>query len=126
MASGNDIQVEVETDFVWQESDPVDLRYVFAYTITITNRGMRKSRLVNRHWLITDGDGSQECVEGTGVVGRQPVLSPGESLRYARGAVLETPFGTMEGHYEFESQEGDKFRVPIDPFILAVPDEEEN
>ena len=43
---------------------PSELRYVFAYTITIENRGYAKSRLLNRHWLITNGDGYQETVEG--------------------------------------------------------------
>ena len=126
MSDVNDIQVEVETDFVWHESDPVDLRYVFAYTITITNWGVKTSRLVNRHWTITDGDGTQEEVDGAGVVGRQPTLHPGESFKYTSGAILETPFGTMEGHYEFEGQEGELFDVPIAPFILSIPDEDFN
>ena len=126
MTTTNLIDVSVQTHFLWHESDPSDLRYVFAYTVTINNNGHSKSRLLNRHWLITNGDGSQETVDGPGVVGKTPTISPGESFEYTSGTILETPFGTMEGHYEFEDDRGLRFKVPIPVFILTVPKKYEN
>ena len=120
------IDVRVDTDFLWHESDPADLRYVFSYTITIMNKGFSKSRLINRHWLITNGEGHQEVVDGKGVVGKMPMIPPGHAFEYTSGAILETPFGTMEGHYEFEDESGKRFKVEIPGFILSVPDDIEH
>ena len=117
----SDIAVLVETRFIDAESDPLANRYLFAYTITITNHGTTPSQLLNRYWLITNGDGRKEVVQGPGVVGEQPRLNPGEVFRYTSGAVLETAVGTMEGHYEFRGDGGDLFQVAIPPFSLAVP-----
>jgi len=117
----SDIVVAVETRFIQAESDPSANRYLFAYTITITNHSSSPSQLLNRYWLITNGDGKKEEVHGPGVVGEQPKLNPGEAFRYTSGAVLETAVGTMEGHYEFQGDDGDLFQVAIPPFSLAVP-----
>ena len=117
----SDIAVLVETRFIDAESDPLANRYLFAYTITITNHGTTPSQLLNRYWLITNGDGKKEEVQGPGVVGEQPRLNPGEAFRYTSGAVHETAVGTMEGHYEFRGDGGDLFQVAIPPFSLAVP-----
>jgi ApaG protein len=94
---------------------------VFAYTITITNNGERASKLLNRHWVITDALGHVEEVRGEGVVGQQPRLRKGESFRYTSGAVLKTPVGAMQGSYEFEDSDGRMFEVPIQPFSLSQP-----
>ena len=117
----SDIAVTVETRFVEEESDARSNHYLFAYTITITNRGSSPSQLLNRYWLITNGDGKQEEVRGPGVVGEQPLLQPGQAFRYTSGAILETGVGTMEGYYEFRRDDGNLFRVAIPPFSLAVP-----
>tara|TARA_B100000953_G_C17933604_1_gene394643 strand:+ start:490 stop:858 length:369 start_codon:yes stop_codon:yes gene_type:complete len=117
----SDIAVAVETRFIERESDPRSNHYLFAYTITISNHGSSPSQLLNRYWLITNGDGKKEEVHGPGVVGEQPTLNPGEAFRYTSGAVLETAVGTMEGHYEFRGDDGDLFKVAIPPFSLAVP-----
>ena len=117
----SDIAISVETRFIDAESDPLAKRYLFAYTITITNHGTTAAQLLNRYWLITSGDGKKEEVQGPGVVGEQPRLNSGEAFRYTSGAVLETAVGTMEGHYEFRSDGGDLFKVAIPPFSLAVP-----
>ena len=61
-----------------------------------------------------------EEVAGPGVVGKQPVIEPGEAYRYTSAAILETPVGSMEGHYEFVAETG-RFRVPIAPFSLSQP-----
>ena len=117
----SDIAVAVDTRFMDAESDPLANRYLFAYTITITNHGSTSSQLLNRYWLITNGDGKKEEVHGPGVVCEQPRLNPGEAFRYTSGAVLETAVGTMEGHFEFQRDDGDLFKVAIPPFSLAVP-----
>ena len=114
-------EVAVQTRFIASESDAAALRFVFAYTITIANRGTDTAQLLSRRWLITDGDGTEEEVRGPGVVGNQPVIAPGEAFRYTSACVLETAVGTMEGHYEFKSAAGELFEVPITRFSLEAP-----
>jgi len=115
------IDVGVETSYIDDQSDPQAERYVFAYTITISNTGSTPAKLLNRHWLITDGNGKTQEVRGEGVVGEQPYLKPGEVYRYTSGTVIETPVGTMEGEYEMLADDGQSFTAPIDRFSLAVP-----
>lgn len=117
----NDIRVDVETSFVPDQSDPVQNRFVFAYTITIRNQGGRPAKLLTRHWIITDANGKVQEVRGEGVVGEQPNIKPGEGFRYSSGAVLETPVGSMQGAYQMVNDSGEKFDTPIAPFRLAVP-----
>jgi ApaG protein len=115
------IDVGVETTYIDDQSDPATDRYVFAYTITISNTGSTPAKLLNRHWLITDANGKIQEVRGQGVVGEQPYLRPGEKFRYTSGTVIETPVGTMEGEYEMQADDGRMFMAPIDRFSLAVP-----
>lgn len=115
-------QVSVETRFIAAESDPAAPRYVFAYTISISNLGSETAQLLNRYWLITNGDGEQQEVRGPGVVGNQPHIEPGTTFRYTSACVLETPVGVMQGSYEFVDAGGETFDVPIDAFSLAAPD----
>jgi len=115
------INIEVVTNYVDEQSEPDIDRYVFAYTITIANRGNIPAQLLSRHWLITDANGKIQEVSGDGVVGEQPKLDPGESFSYSSGAVLETPVGAMQGCYRMEAANGTSFDAPIPPFTLAVP-----
>ena len=115
------LKVGVETSYIDDQSDPDADRYVFAYTITISNTGSTPAKLLNRHWLITDSNGKIQEVRGEGVVGEQPYLRPGEVFRYTSGTVIETPVGTMEGEYEMVDDEGRSFLAPIDRFPLSVP-----
>lgn len=115
------IRVQVQTQYVQAQSSPADKRYVFAYTITISNQGSRAAKLLTRHWVITDADGRRQEVRGEGVVGEQPHLQPGQGFRYTSGAVLETPVGTMQGSYQMVTDDGEHFDAPIAPFRLAVP-----
>jgi ApaG protein len=115
------IGIDVVTDYVSEQSEPSADRYVFAYTITITNNGNLPARLVSRHWIITDANGKVQEVSGDGVVGEQPHLDPGQEFRYSSGAVLETPVGAMQGLYRMEGDNGVNFDAPIAPFTLAVP-----
>ena len=116
-----DIRIQVRTDYVDEQSEPDSGRYVFAYTITISNSGNVAAKLLSRHWIITDANGKVQEVSGDGVVGEQPHLQPGEEFRYSSGAVLETPVGAMQGLYRMQSDDGADFDAPIAPFTLAVP-----
>ncbi len=91
------IRVDVETNYLDEQSDPRESRYVFSYTITIRNEGQVPARLLTRHWVITDANGKVQEVRGDGVVGEQPYLKPGQGFRYSSGAVLETPVGVHAG-----------------------------
>jgi ApaG protein len=115
------IKVDVETNYVEDQSDPNERRFVFAYTITIRNEGQVPARLLTRHWIITDANGKVQEVRGDGVVGEQPYLKPGQGFRYSSGAVLETPVGAMQGTYHMMSDDGQRFDAPIQPFRLAMP-----
>lgn len=104
-----------------EQSHPASRHFVFAYTITITNNGRDVVQLRSRHWIITDGAGEVEQVRGPGVVGEQPVLSPGESFRYTSGAILPTERGTMRGTYQMHRADGAQFDARIAPFLLERP-----
>lgn len=116
-----DIRIQVATSYVDDQSEPDADRYVFAYTITISNSGDVAAQLISRHWIITDANGKVQEVNGDGVVGEQPYLNPGEEFRYSSGAVLETPVGAMQGLYRMETDSGASFDALIAPFTLAVP-----
>jgi ApaG protein len=115
------INVEVETAYLPDQSDPAAPRYVFAYTITIRNDGTVPATLLTRRWVITDANGKVREVAGDGVVGEQPCIQPGQAHRYSSGAVIETPVGVMEGSYGMMTQDGRSFPAPIPAFRLAVP-----
>jgi ApaG protein len=121
MKEKNKILVKATPHFIEAQSSPENSRYVFAYTITITNEGTVPAKLLNRHWLITDSNGRIQEVRGDGVIGEQPYLKPGEMFRYTSGAVLETPVGTMQGQYTMRSDEGDNFNASIPQFTLSIP-----
>lgn len=116
-----DIDVDVSTRYLDEQSEPEHDRYVFAYRIQIRNRGLVAARLLSRHWVITDANGKVQEVEGEGVVGKQPWLRPGERFEYTSGAVLETSLGTMEGSYCMVADDGTKFDAPIAAFTLSMP-----
>jgi ApaG protein len=121
MKEKNKILVKATPHFIESQSSPEDSRYVFAYTVTITNEGTVPAKLLNRHWLITDSNGNIQEVKGDGVIGEQPYLKPGEMFRYTSGAILETPVGTMQGQYTMRSDEGDNFNANIPQFTLSIP-----
>lgn len=113
--------IQVQSLYVESQSLPEEERYVFAYTITIRNLGRFNVQLLGRYWLITNANGRQTEVQGEGVVGEQPLIPPGGEFQYTSGAVLETPLGTMEGHYEMVDHLGQPFRTAIPVFRLAIP-----
>ncbi|EPA9087349.1 Co2+/Mg2+ efflux protein ApaG [Serratia marcescens] len=113
--------IQVQSIYVESQSIPEEERYVFAYTITIRNLGRTYVQLLGRYWLITNSNGRQTEVQGEGVIGEQPVIPPGGEFQYTSGAILETPLGTMEGHYEMVDHQGQPFRTAIPVFRLAIP-----
>lgn len=114
------VSVHVQSQYVASQSSPDDDRYVFAYTITIRNLGRSSVQLLGRYWLITNGNGRETEVQGEGVVGEQPLIAPGNEFQYTSGAVIETPMGTMQGHYVMVDEQGDPFHVEIPVFRLAI------
>jgi ApaG protein len=113
--------VQVQSIYIASQSSPDDERYVFAYTVTIRNLGRSSVQLQGRYWRITNGHGRDTEVQGEGVVGEQPHIAPGEEFQYTSGAVIETPLGTMQGHYVMVDFHGEQFLVDIPVFSLAVP-----
>lgn len=115
------IDIDIETQYIEEQSLPEQDRYVFAYTITISNIGDVPAKLLRRHWVITDSDGNVQEVDGEGVVGEQPQIAPGDHYRYTSGTILETPVGTMQGNYLMRSDNGEEFNAEIPVFTLAIP-----
>jgi ApaG protein len=117
----HDIAVSTRTTFIPDQSDLESGRYVFAYTITITNKGTVPAQLVSRHWIITDANNQVQEVRGAGVVGEQPLLRPNESFQYTSGTAIATPVGTMRGSYQMVAEDGVSFDAPIPEFTLSMP-----
>ena len=117
----HDITVSARTVFIPDQSNAQSGRYVFAYTITITNTGTVSAQLVSRHWIITDANNQVQEVRGPGVIGEQPLLRPNESFEYTSGTAIATPVGTMRGSYQMVADDGEQFNAPISPFRLAMP-----
>jgi ApaG protein len=115
------IDVKALATYLADQSDEDASRYVFAYTITITNKGSVSAQLISRHWVITDSDNETQEVRGLGVIGEQPKLKPGESYEYSSGSALGTPVGTMRGTYQMVAEDGTKFDAPIPEFTLSIP-----
>lgn len=114
------IRVGATAFFLPHESDAEERRYVFGYRIVIANEGTRTATLRTRHWVIIDADGNVEEVKGGGVVGEYPRLAPGQAFKYTSYCPLKTPWGTMEGTYQFEREDGEIFDVKIGRFYLAM------
>lgn len=117
----HNIEVAVKAAYIDSQSEPESNRYVFAYTVTITNSGSVAARLLTRHWVITDANDKIQEVRGSGVVGEQPYLAPGMSFEYTSGTVLETPVGSMRGSYQMIADDGVEFDAQIPTFVLTMP-----
>ena len=115
--------ISVRTNYIAEQSDPENQRFVFSYTITILNDGSVPARLMSRHWIITDANGEVEEVQGDGVVGEQPYLKPGEYFEYTSGTIIKTPVGSMQGSYLMHADDGNEFKAPISPFTLSQPNQ---
>ena len=116
-----EIEVSVEAFYIPEQSDAHRGTHRFAYHIRLRNLGQRTVQLLRRHWVITDSNGKVSEVKGEGVVGKTPVLTPGESFEYISGSALESPMGVMEGSYSMQDADGVTFEVRIPAFTLASP-----
>lgn len=117
----NNVRVGVESRYAPDQSQPFQSHWFFHYTVRISNEGDETVQLLSRHWIVTDGAGRVEEVRGSGVVGEQPVLAPGETFEYTSGCPLKTSTGSMRGTYQMVSEDGTHFDVEIAPFMLAEP-----
>jgi ApaG protein len=116
------VEVNVETFYQPDYSNPVQGEFMFAYRITIENHNNFPVKLHRRCWHIFDSNGSYREVEGEGVVGVQPVLNPGEKYQYVSGCNLRTEMGKMHGTYTMENLNNKKsFEVNIPVFEMVVP-----
>ena len=115
------IDVQSRVNYLPEQSDEASDRFVFSYTITITNLDAVPVKLISRHWIITDADNQVQEVRGQGVVGEQPLLQPGQSFEYTSGTVLTTQVGTMRGSYQMQTEDGLQFDAEIPQFVLSVP-----
>lgn len=121
-AETNGVLVRVAPRFLERESDPDGARFVWAYTITIENRGADTLQLISRRWRITDDTGLTQEVTGPGVVGEQPVLEPGQAFEYTSAAPLATPAGVMVGWYQMvRIKDRATFEAAVPAFPLDSP-----
>jgi ApaG protein len=114
-------EINIATQYVEDQSEPDNERFVFSYTVTIKNQGDAPAQLMRRKWLITDANGKEIEIEGEGVVGEQPSIAAGEKYTYTSGTIIETPVGVMQGFYTMQDQADNQFKVEIEPFRLALP-----
>ena len=115
------IRITVKPFYLDDQSSPEDDHYVFAYQVKIENQGGETVQLRNRYWQITDGHGQQQEVRGEGVVGEQPVITPGDTFEYTSGTPLGTPSGIMVGSYEMVTSDGESFDAMVPAFSLDSP-----
>lgn len=112
--------MEVIARHTRENSVPQQGKWVFQYTVRITNQGTQSVQLISRHWIISDALDRVEEVSGQGVVGVQPTLAPGESFKYSSWCPLETPTGLMRGTYQMQRADGTRFDILVAPFALRA------
>lgn len=115
------ITVVVKPIYLEDQSTPAENHFVWAYRVRIENHGDETVQLINRHWKITDAIGRLQEVRGSGVVGEQPTLKPGDHYEYTSGTPLPTPSGIMMGSYEMETTNGERFDIAVPAFSLDSP-----
>jgi ApaG protein len=115
------IDIQTQVSYLPDQSNEADNRFVFSYTITITNLGVAPAKLISRHWVITDANNNTQEVRGQGVVGEQPLINPSQCFEYTSGTVLATQVGTMRGSYQMQADDGSQFDAEIPQFVLSVP-----
>tara|TARA_B100000900_G_scaffold344789_1_gene308970 strand:+ start:141 stop:512 length:372 start_codon:yes stop_codon:yes gene_type:complete len=115
------IEINVETTYLSNESNPDQNKYYFLYTVLIKNNSKKNAKLLSRHWIIKDDNGKIQDVKGEGVIGEQPDIKAGEEFQYTSGTMIETSLGTMKGSYHMIDDEDNYFDAPIPEFVLSTP-----
>ena len=115
------VEIKVVSAFSLPDSNIMNERFVFRYHVTITNKNSFSIRLLQRKWQIFDSVGSINVVHGDGVVGKTPLIEPGQSYAYSSWSHLKTEVGEMQGAYLMEKESGDTFWVAIPVFQLIYP-----
>ena len=119
----SDINVSVDVEYLQKQSTLEENQFAFAYHITITNNSSYGIVLLHRHWIIIDANEQRQEVKGAGVIGEQPLIPTKGKFQYSSGTVLNTPIGTMQGSYQMVDEFGSALEVPIEPFLLALPNQ---
>lgn len=114
------IRIKAEPKFISNQSQPEESTFYFSYDITIFNESSTPVQLISRHWIIINSEGDREEVKGPGVIGKTPVILPGESFKYQSFCPLNTVWGTMEGAFQMKHPEGYMFDVKIERFVLVA------
>lgn len=116
------IKISVKTSFEGTYFKNYKLHFAFSYEITIENHSKDSVQLISRHWEIYDSLNTKEVVDGEGVIGKKPVLKPGESHVYSSGCLLSSPHGAMEGFFNMVNFTSTKnFKVIVPSFRLNAP-----
>lgn len=116
------IKISVKTNFEGTFYKNYKVHFAFGYIVTIENQSSESVQLTSRHWEIFDALNNTEIIDGEGVVGKKPVLKPGESHSYNSGCLLASPHGSMKGYYNMVSfNSSQTFKVRIPTFKLSAP-----
>jgi ApaG protein len=116
------IKISVKTSFEGTYFKNHKMHFAFSYEITIENHSKDSVQLMTRHWEIFDSLNDLEIVDGEGVIGRKPVLKPGETHTYNSGCLLASPYGAMRGSFNMVNFTSTKnFRVIVPTFRLSAP-----
>ncbi len=121
MTTKHDFNVAIATTFLADQSNIDADEYVFSYKVSISNNGKTPAQLISRHWIITDANGEVREVKGLGVVGKQPMIKPGETYQYTSHTVFSLPSGKMHGSYQMVDETGTNFTVEIPTFECQMP-----
>ena len=116
----NNVIVNAVSEFIPELSKKNDSNYYYLYEVTIQNKSRKKIKLLSRHWDISDGSGNKKKIDGDGVVGKNPIINPGEMFKYKSYCPLKTEFGFMSGFYTMKNEDGDVFKVAIPEFPLVL------
>lgn len=121
MTTKHDFKVTIATTFLADKSNIDADEYVFSYKVSISNNGETPAQLISRHWIITDANGEVREVKGLGVVGKQPMIQPGETYQYTSHTVFSLPSGKMHGSYQMVDETGLSFTIEIPMFECQMP-----
>lgn len=121
-ATTQDIQVEIIPAYVPERSNPNQNQYFYSYKVRLTNHGLSSCKVIQRHWKIKEGNGKFYDVQGAGIVGEQPIISPGKSYEYVSFCPLHSPYGNMRGKYQMMDEFDNRFWIDVPVFFFRMPE----